>query len=63
MRSVETLSVENQKGAIALFNNAPLRTRWALSLYNVYGNSSFLVLNGTSLNSVLNARLALSRRL
>ena len=38
-------SIENQKGAIAI--------------YKVYGNSTFLVLNGTSLNSA-NALLVLS---
>ena len=36
-----------------------LRTRRALSLYKVYGNSVLLVLNGTSLSS-FNALLALS---
>ena len=37
--------------ALMLFTDVPLRTRRALSLYKVYGNSALLVLNGTSLNS------------
>ena len=47
--------------ALVMFKDAPLRTRRALSLYKVYGDSALLVLSGTSLNSV-NALLALSRR-
>ena len=43
-----------------MFKDVPLRTRRALSLYKVCGDSALLVLNGTSLNSV-NAFLALSR--
>ena len=46
--------------ALLLFNDVPLRTRRALLLYKVYGNSALLVLNGTSLNNV-NALLVLSR--
>ena len=38
--------------ALSQFNNVPLRTRWALSLYKVYGSSTLLVLNGNFLNSV-----------
>ena len=41
------------------FNNVPLRTRRALSLYNVYGNSALLVLNET-LSNCDNALLALN---
>ena len=44
--------------ALMMFKDAPLRTRRALSLYKVYGDSALLVLSGTSLNSV-NALLAL----
>ena len=44
-----------------LSKGVPLRTRRALSLYQVYGDSALLVLNGTSLNC-LNVLLALSRR-
>ena len=44
-----------------LFKDVQLRTVTALSLYNVYGDSALLVLNGTSLNSI-NALLALSRQ-
>ena len=44
-----------------LFKDVPLRTRMALSLYKVYGDSALLLLNRTSLNSV-NALLALSRQ-
>ena len=43
-------SVESQKGAISIFKDVPLRTRRALWLYNIYGDSALLVLNGTSLN-------------
>ena len=52
-------SVESQKG-IMIFNNVPLRTRRALSLYRVYGNSALLVLKGTLFSSV-NALLVLGR--
>ena len=40
------------KGALLQFKDVPLRTRRALSLCNVYGDtdSARLVLNGTSLN-------------
>ena len=38
--------------ALSLYDNVPLRTRRVLLLYKVYGNSAFLVLNGTLLNSV-----------
>ena len=34
------------------FTNVPLRTRRALLLYNVYGDSALLVLNETLLNSI-----------
>ena len=44
-----------------LFRDVPLRTRRALSLFKVYGDSALLVLNGTSFNSI-NALLALNRR-
>ena len=37
--------------ALSIFKDVPLRTRWALTLYNVYGDSALLVLNGTSLSS------------
>ena len=47
--------------ALMMFKHVPLRTRRALSLYKVYGNSALLVLNRTSLNSI-NTLLALSRR-
>ena len=48
--------------ALMLFYDVLLRTRRVLSLYNkVYGDSTLLILNGTSLNGV-NALLALSRR-
>ena len=50
-------SVESQKGI--MFKDVLLRTRRALSLYKVYGDSALLVLNGTSLNSA-NALLAFS---
>ena len=36
--------------ALTLLKDVLLRTRRALSLYKVYGNSALLVLNGTSLN-------------
>ena len=35
--------------ALSIFKDVPLRTRRGLSLYNVYGNSTLLVFNGTSL--------------
>ena len=47
--------------ALSLLHDVPLRTRRALSLCKVYGDSALLVLNGTLLNSV-NALLAFSRR-
>ena len=34
-----------------MVKDVPLRARRALSLYNVYGDSALLVLNGTSLIS------------
>ena len=52
-------SVESQKGVmitpfwfstddmLSLFKDILFRTRRALSLYKVYGNSALLVLNGT----------------
>ena len=52
-------SVERQKGVIAA--QSPLRTRRALLLYKVNGNSALLVLNGTSL-ICNNALLALNWR-
>ena len=45
--------------ALLQFKDVPLRTRRALSLYKVYGNSALLVLNETSLNSI-NTLLALN---
>ena len=45
--------------ALKMFKDVPLRTRRALLLYRVYGDSALVVLNLTSLNSV-NALLALS---
>ena len=48
------------KGALMLFKDVLLRTRRALSLYEVHGNSALLVLNRTLLNSI-NAILALNR--
>ena len=33
-------SVESQKGMLSLLKDVPLRTRRALSLYNVYGDSA-----------------------
>ena len=47
--------------ALILFKDVPLRTRRALSLYKVCGDSALLVLNGILLNSV-NALLALSQQ-
>ena len=47
------------KRVLMKFKDVLLRTREALSLYKVYGNSAFLVLNGTLLVSV-NALLAIS---
>ena len=44
---------------LSLFKNVALRTRRALLLYNVYGDSALLVLNGTSLN-INNALLVLN---
>ena len=47
--------------ALSLYNDVPLRTRRALSLHKVYGNSALLVLNGISLNRVtVNALLVLN---
>ena len=37
--------------ALSIFKDVPLGTRRVLLLYNVYVNSTLLVLNGTSLNS------------
>ena len=37
--------------ALSIFKDVPLRTRRALLLYKVYGDSTLLVPNGTSLNS------------
>ena len=47
------LTVESQMGitTLSILKDVPLRTRRALSLYDVYGNSALLVFNGTSLNS------------
>ena len=47
--------------ALMQFKDVPLRTRRALLLYKVYGNSALLVLNGTSL-ICNNALLALNWR-
>ena len=44
-----------------LFKDVLMRTRGALSLYKVYGDSTLLVPNGISLNGV-NALLAISRQ-
>ena len=46
--------------AISIFKDVPLRTRRALSLYKVYGNSALLVLNRTSLNIIVTAPFWLS---
>ena len=48
--------------ALMQVKDVPLRTRRGLLLYKVYGDSSFLVLNGTPLISI-NTLLALSRRI
>ena len=45
--------------ALLQIKDVPLRTRRALLLYKVYGDSALLVLNGTSLN-FNNALLALN---
>ena len=45
--------------ALLQFKDVPLRTRRALLLYKVYGDSALLVLNGTSL-ICNNALLALN---
>ena len=37
--------------AQSMLKDVPLRTKRALLLYNVYGDSTLLVLNGTPLNS------------
>ena len=47
--------------ALSLFNDVPLRTTKAHSLYKVYCNSALLVINEPYLNSI-NALLVLSRR-
>ena len=47
--------------ALTQFKDIPLRTKRALSLYKVYGDSILLVLNGTSLK-IVNAILALSQQ-
>ena len=39
--------------ALSIFTDVPLRTRRALSLYNVYDDSTLLVLKGTSLGVVI----------
>ena len=39
--------------ALSIFKDVLLRTRRALVLYNVYGDSALLVLNRTSLNLVI----------
>ena len=43
---------------LAMFNEVPLKTRRALSLYKFYGISALCVLKGTSLN-IINALLVL----
>ena len=48
--STVIMSIESQKG-VSIFKDVPFRTRKALSLYKVYGDSALLVLNRTSLNS------------
>ena len=45
---------------LPLFNKVPLRTRRALSVYKMYGDSVLLFLNGRLLKSV-NSLLVLSR--
>ena len=52
-------SAENQMGVIAVINNAPLRTRRALSPQTLKSHNDLLVLNVASLN-VNNASLALT---
>ena len=47
--------------ALSIFKAVPLRTRGALSLYNAYGDSALVVLNGSSFNSD-SALLALNWR-
>ena len=46
---------------LMVFKNVPLRTRRALSLYEIDGDSALLALNKTSLNSI-NTLLAIGRR-
>ena len=41
------LSIESQKGICHYSTKKFLRTRTALSLYKVYGDSTLLLLNGT----------------
>ena len=36
---------------LTIFKDVPLRTRRVVSLYKVYGDSTLLILNGTSSNS------------
>ena len=49
-RRVHISSVEIRM-ALLIFKDVPLRTRKALSLYEVYGDMTLLVLKGTSLNN------------
>ena len=46
----EQTSIESRR-ALSIFKDVPLRTRKALSLYNINGDSALLVLNRTWLNS------------
>ena len=46
--------------ALSIFKDVPLTTRRVLSLYKVYGDSSLLVLNGTSLKWIVIAPFWLS---
>ena len=45
------ISFNSARRALSIVKDVPLRTRRALSLYNFYGDSALLVLNGISLNS------------
>ena len=54
-----TIEASYHHWALSIFKDVSLKTRRALSLYNVYGNSALLVFNGTSLN-IDSALLALN---
>ena len=51
LRSIVVYCQLRTRRALTLFNHVLLRTRRALSPYEVYSNSPLLVFNGTSLNS------------